>query len=582
MGKKKTRKPGSAPKRRGQAARSSRSSERERDSVRELIVKLVDKEGSPHDVLHAVLAKTAAAGKHLAWLAAYDFDAEVSMAATALLANASHPGVPASIQERVWEAAEPVIMEALRNKSLSDERKALLAGVHMEFAGEFAPHELRSFFKDFEGVVHRSFDESVKGAAEEPEVLESMLYAGGLLGEDDDYVPPPEAFYSILAAGVEMGERRPAPGAAIIGAATAIAAGHGVPLEAVSPALEALRGNTSEQAAWTLRELGNLPATGRLGVLARLMAEQLEAEGIRPRPALRRTFVDGRVTIVDGNGWRSISLFFRTPGEGLDMVSIQFSDTDGIRDVWGVFDRDLQPDEMAMFDQSAFLCTGCSLEFARELLADVLAIHEQLDEPVPARYFIYRPYLGCEPITPQRRTPDLSAYRLEDLEHSPKLVEGSAALVEDPPYAMFWCASDEAYQFVTTNLGRFLDTHARGARITAADEKRFIREVALHERDTLLSRMAANLELQAMAGRADYPANRLAARTWLAIKEDVVPFDKVPYIRLLARIALESIVVNLRHGFRSQEEANEAALHDHVDDMIEELLGDEEQDEEED
>jgi len=72
--------------------------------------------------------------------------------------------------------------------------------------------------------------------------------------------------------------------------------------------------------------------------------------------------------------------------------------------------------------------------------------------------------------------------------------------------------------------------------------------------------MAKNLELEALAGRAQQPLNRLAARTWLAIRENVVPIENVHYVRALCRTSLRAVSQNLRQGYRSQAEADRAEL----------------------
>ena len=104
----------------------------------------------------------------------------------------------------------------------------------------------------------------------------------------------------------------------------------------------------------------------------------------------------------------------------------------------------------------------------------------------------------------------------------------------------------------------------------------FITEIAIQDRETLLARMAVNLEVESLAGRATQRHNRIAARTWLGITEEVLPFHEIPFIRTLAVNSAELIIENLRHGFRSQAEADAAALE--MDDLLGGLLDDDEDD----
>jgi hypothetical protein len=129
--------------------------------------------------------------------------------------------------------------------------------------------------------------------------------------------------------------------------------------------------------------------------------------------------------------------------------------------------------------------------------------------------------------------------------------------VGHPVYGEFWVSSDRAYQNLTA-LGL-----ARGRLTRQLKEKAYaeIERLAIADRAALASRLAANLEIEARAGRANRPLTRLAARTWLAMQQDVVPFEKIPYVQALCRRAVEAITSNLRQGFKNQTEANEADLH---------------------
>jgi|GEM_PF-1196544 len=591
-GKKQTggKKPAGGRKQTGDGSPDSR----ELAIVREYALEMLETDDSPIDVLSHVAQDTDNGGADLAWLAAYDFDPDVAMASVALLAGASYYDEHDLLRKEIWSSAEPVVLAALRNRSLSDERKSALAGVCMRFGHTFENHELRQFFHDFDAVVQQSFDDSMKLAAEEPDELELMLHSASLLSTDDEDVPPPDAVFSLLQITMEALDKHPAAAAAIIGASVAIAAEHHLPFDMLAPSLEALRDNASEQAAWTLRELGNLPATGQIGVLARVMAAQVEQGGVVPRPNLRRTFVDGRLSVVDGTGSRHLALAFRTPDDTIDFLQMRISDTDGICEEWVVYDTSETIDELLEdhednIEQLDY--AKCSLETAREIIADAYAIHEELGKPICGRHFIYRPYLGPEPITAQRRTPDLSAYQLESIEQTPDMAEDSEILIDDITYASLWCSSEDAYEFVALimlrelgitnwNKGKNAASSAREAvsrlestiqpDFTDDDITRFILEVAADEREVLLLRLAANLELRAMLGAADEPVQRAAAETWLTISKNVIPFENIPYIRELASLSFQLISMNFSYGFASQKEANEAQLYadDYIDDPL--------------
>ena len=76
----------------------------------------------------------------------------------------------------------------------------------------------------------------------------------------------------------------------------------------------------------------------------------------------------------------------------------------------------------------------------------------------------------------------------------------------------------------------------------------------------LLHRLAVNLEVQALAGRAKETGNKRLARLWWGLRHEVVPFADVPFVEELTRNGLGAIVENVLQGFLTQAEANEAEL----------------------
>jgi hypothetical protein len=188
---------------------------------------------------------------------------------------------------------------------------------------------------------------------------------------------------------------------------------------------------------------------------------------------------------------------------------------------------------------------------ARAYLADAWAIHETRGEPFPGRLFVYRPFFGEAPIQARRRKPDLSAYRLENIRLSPANFKKEAvSVLGHPAFDELWFSSGEAYGI--------LDQFSKGGRQELSPKQfdDFVVRIFPLERHLLLSRMAANLEVESLAGRAEKNINRLAARMWLGISEEVMPFHEIPFVRSLCRQSAEKILYNLKLGFRNQAEAN--------------------------
>ena len=68
------------------------------------------------------------------------------------------------------------------------------------------------------------------------------------------------------------------------------------------------------------------------------MASEMEASGTTPQCTLFREFSHGVVSMVDGVGSRSVTLFFRTPEGGMDALMMILNDIVGMKDAWCAFE----------------------------------------------------------------------------------------------------------------------------------------------------------------------------------------------------------------------------------------------------
>lgn len=280
------------------------------------------------------------------------------------------------------------------------------------------------------------------------------------------------------------------------------------------------------------------------------LAGRVETTGGEPYRA--GPFSHGIVSKVDGSGSRQLLLFYRAAEGTLEALALLLNDTVGIKDVWANFDAGDVEEEARRHDLQ-IMYAPCDVALARELVADALALHVDTDRAVPGRFLLYRHYLGPEPLEPARRRAKLDAYMLESFVPTPALAKGSERLARESIFSDLAPKAPWAYEFLRPEVHK---------RRPLSDDVlvNFIREAERNDRDLLLSRMATNLELEALAGRAQKPLNRAAARTYVAIRERVMPFETVPYVREIYRDAAAGILMNLHMGFRSQEEANQAAL----------------------
>lgn len=524
------------------------------------------------DLLWTLLEKADDPGRALAELAAYDADRGIAEAATTLLmVTLGDPDIQEAEARRVAETALPVLDRALHDPELPDERKYMLGPAYVRLGGALSVEEMQACFRDFEGIQKRKLKELLAEVSDQPASVDQVLSTFDLATDDEAPEDEQELFGPMFMLCSDLATGDPAAAAAVLSGVVAMAAEWGLAGEGARAALGMIAEQRCPRAAWCLDELGRWPGLGELGAEARFLAAELIEAGIEPRATVLCDFSHGMLTCVDGSGSRAMHLFFRTPEGGMDAVSVMVNDEVGMKDMWYVPEEGAEVDRSFRDLPAEISYAPCSVELAREVLADAWALHEELDEPMPARLLVCLPYLGSEPILPHRRTPNLGAYMLELLQRTPDLFRGSEHLVEVPMYGGLFFASDAAYAFCQEHRPR------RGPqRLSKNNLARFIREAAIQEREALLRRMAVNLEVESLAGRATQRINRVAARTWLGLTEEVVPFHDVPFIQALAADSAEMIIENLRMGFLTQADANAAGL---AMDELDGLSDDEDEDE---
>lgn len=515
-------------------------------------------ERPPSEFLKALVREFPNLGAALARLAAHDEEEKTRRSAAMLILVATRDSsVPATIRDRITRAAILVLRTAFKDPQVSDECKYKIGPLLEECGVDLPQEEYESCFHDFHGTVEREGAVAMKEMSPSAESVEAALGAAGLIQDEKTFKPPGEReFQMAFGYGVHLRECNPEAGAFFLAVAAAIAAEYGKALSEAEVALSQSAQTRTPAVAWRLSELSTWPGLGRIGEKAGELAAEMRGAGIAPQIHSDRPFSHGIVSGVDGVGSRSLMLFFRAPAGRLDALGFLLNDEIGMKDTWCAFDEGAKVEEQ-MREATEMTFAPVSLPLARELIENALALHQEQNRPPPGRLLLHRPCLGGDPLRARKRLADLGAYALEVTVRSPDLAAGSEDLVDGDYWENLWCASDEAYDFVRGLKGR-----KRGHPVAAVPEliERFIREVAIHERGLMLSRMATNIELEAWAGRAGDPMNRLAARTWLTISEELCPFHEVPFIQALARRALEMIQDNLDSGFRTQREANEAAL----------------------
>lgn len=494
-------------------------------------------------------------GPVLARLTAEEDDQQVREDAGMMIFLATQDDqVPPALADRIAGSAAPVLLAALEDSRVSDDRKYRIVPLLAACGVELPRDRYEACFRDFASIAARQQAASMKEMSPAADSVSRALVELGLIRMAGAVRGSERTFREAFGYGAALTEHNPEAGAFFLSVAAAIAAEQRTTLSDACMALTLASRTKTPAVAWYLSELANWPGTGRVGVEAAGLVAELRQEDVLPAIHAPRTFSHGIVSMCDGVGSRNLLLCFRTPSGGMDAWMLLVNDGVGIKDSWCVYDHGSTV-EKELRGQCGLSWAPLSLPLARELLEDALALHRDIDAPPVGRFLLDRALLGAEPLRIRKRQVNLGAYALEIVVRSPELAAGSERLCTSSDWGEFWFAGDAAYEFVRAEHAARKGRSGK-LRIEPKLVDRFAREAAIQERDTLVRRMAVLLETESWGGRAQEPLNRLGARTWLVLSEGLVPFHEVPYVQGLAQRALKSVAENVALGFRNQREVN--------------------------
>ncbi len=493
----------------------------------------------------------------LAWLAARDTDPQLRAHAartleTLLGGRTLDPGE----RSRCAAAARAMLRAALDDRALPDEAKLELLPTLEACGVPLHPEDLGRSFRRPEFAHRHLVGRQLASLPATPEAIDRELRLVGAHGPWPGPLKDPADLEALLTVGAIAAESHPALAALFLPAVAAAALHAGVGAARAAGELAVAAATRHPYALFMLRELGNLPAAGAVGERARRLAGELERDGVTAAAPPAPAFTRGWATIVDGAGSRQIGLLFRA-GRDRSALCLLVNDVEGIKDVFFV------PAGGARLVRGLELTGGVSiapadLPFARSIVADSFAFHAAAARPAPAPCLLYRHLLGEEPLAARPREPDLSAYALDRWPRSVALVDGSELLAKLPLCEELYCASDAAYAFLAARMRR--DSVSRvHFDVDEPAFRNYLAEIAAAERDLLARRLAANLEVEARAGRAHRRENAALARVVVALVEEVVPFEEIPFVQALNAAGMGFVAQNVALGHRTQREANEAA-----------------------
>lgn len=535
------------------------------ERVRKNITYALRSEEAPIVTVGKIFCSTDNPGSDLAWLILYDAEEPVALHALMLLFGAIEgDGLPEKARKNLCAGAKESLKTGMRDMAVPDQRK-LFAGPLLAKMGErISLEQYSSFFHDFE-AASAEFANRLPPDSATPECISRHLEVVGIPMETEADEEGDDCWESAAADCARMAEKEPGAAAMMICATAAAAIWRNQDSRKdILEVLDVFRHSSDSEAMWQLQTLSLWPFSGRYGEAALTAYNEMLERGVEPRHSFVPEFSHGQISMCDGAGARHVSLFYRTPEGGMDAIAYVHKDSWGMKETFPTF-RDCSHLETILGGQATHLATApCTQSLCREVFADALALSQELGHRVPPNAFLCRQYLGEDVLALERREPNLGAYMLEALRRTPDMAADSEELKDSLSFGGLWFASDAAYDFVAANL--------KGRKSTLPEQQfeSFVREVCIVERNELLQRMAANLEVEALAGRAVSRINRMAARTYLAIREEIVPFAEIPYVRALAEHSVLVIKENRKSGYHGQNDANQAAM-DHDEGFFEML-----------
>ena len=491
----------------------------------------------------------------MAWLLAYEADPRIrEHAMTMAFISLKEPAVPEFVRQEAKAGLQPVLLSAIKDKSVPDDRKIVLGPLLALCGPEMPDEEYRACFENFEAATASLKDRLSEHELGLPEV-EQILCDAGLYDPEKSVSPTPENLNAAMMSAAAVIEQQPLAGAALSCVVASLAQEHGLGEEYRTKTLELVSAAGGQHGRWFLSVLANQPGRGDLSVRASALADEMGKQCVRIVPPRLGEFSNGIVSAVDGVGSRSLMLFYRNEGE-MDGLALLLNDEVGIKDYWTMWGNAAAADEELRRKQD-IRTVPCTVDLARELVADALAIHAKRNVPPPAHALLSWHMLGDGPVPAKPRQPRLGVYMTESIVRSPDMARGSDKLVENPAWGALCNPSDEAYALMTAAKKRLKGKRDLAANVIGSplfDE--FLALAEKNGRDALLRRMTVNLEVEALAGRAKLPQNKLACFTWVALAEKVVPFGSVPFVRALVEKEIAMMAHNVSLGERSQRAAN--------------------------
>ena len=488
-------------------------------------------------------------GEFLARMGVYDLDPCVASGAlclTHIILDGS--SLFPDLVDDLLEEAGPILRKGLESPNIPDMRKVELVRL-CEKAGYFSPQDDPSrFFNDWPGAMKQSMESHLELFQGEPgEVIQLLdMICNAPEAEDSEDA----AFRIVMEMAKYLMTKNPVAASRLLASGFVMGFDDMIEEEDLELALNLLGAQDEPESVWWLKAIAGWPGLEEWHDRAQRIVTKKQLSGIKPGNSFDRTFSEAIVTLRDGAGARQLFLTFHNPKGKKDALFFLLKLDEGISDLFVVPDEGDRLDKILHeMGQDPMSYATCTLEQALSVLADAFAIQLEEYETLPPGLFSLLPYFPDGLPDPMRRTVSLDGYDVAGVARNPEMVSESASLLAGSVY-LFQFTAEDTYEYLSDHKPR------NKRKLTKKWQNEYLAALEKVEKPLLIDRLENLLEIEAWAGRAQLPYTQTLLQTWVALKEDIVPFNQIPLVQTLAAISVPMVVENLAMGFFSQKDAN--------------------------
>ncbi len=264
------------------------------------------------------------------------------------------------------------------------------------------------------------------------------------------------------------------------------------------------------------------------------------------------------VTPFDGTGNRSLWICRERREEPLfDLLFLQIHEGKGILDAisYGALGGEEYEALLQEIGEEERLLPVAP-EYALHLVADALFLSREQEVDLPPEFFVRGAMFGDRLLLPTLRIPDLDRYDLERIAATPRRLNESALLLDDPFFCDWFLATPAVYD-LAEEWGKVVaatDKHEREhAALAKGIVERFCRELITPDLNRITRRLLLTADLMQECGEEVGQIERTLAVA-LSISGSRLPAHAHPFLRRLALESLEAAREALADGYDLRNE----------------------------